>query len=363
MQKKQKAIFATVTASAFAVSGFQGSAALASDPVADCSFAPGAIAVDDNVCQVSFTESPSGSWAVPNGVSAVDALLVGGGGGGGSAYDSTTGGGAGEVRVDHIDLTSITALDIVVGTGGAPDVGGAPSRITEGSSLWEAVGGEPGQSGDFLNVGGQPVLSDFNADLYRGGNSGNGFAGGHGDVVSNWSGNMWALTVGGGGAGASEDGGTAYDTRSGDGDVTPGNGGNGVTPTTGLFANNVDQFGGGGGGGVNADLGPALAGPYGVGGLGGGGNGSDGTNDGQDAIANTGGGGGGAGLSNFGSGFESHTAAGRGASGYIAIRFEGLAAKKLAATGSDSNLWATSAASLLALGGVLMAATRRTRKN
>ncbi|MEO0048768.1 MAG: hypothetical protein RL556_100 [Actinomycetota bacterium] len=363
MQKRNKAIFATVTASAFAVSGFQGSAALASDPTVDCSFAPGAIAVDDNVCQVSFTETPSGSWSVPNGVSAVDVLLVGGGGGGGSAYYSTTGGGAGEVRVHHIDLTSITALDVVVGNGGEQDQSGAPSRVTEGSSLWEAVGGEPGQSGDFLSFGGQPVLSDFNADIYRGGSSGNGFAGGHADVVSNWNGNMWALTVGGGGAGASEDGGTALDTRSSDGDVTPGNGGAGLTPTGGLFANNVDQFGGGGGGGVNADLGVALVGPYGVGGLGGGGNGSDGTNDGQDAVANTGGGGGGAGLSNFGSGFETRTAAGRGASGYVSIRFEGLAAKKLAATGSDSNLLANSAAALLAIGGVLLARTRRTRKN
>jgi hypothetical protein len=81
----------------------------------------------------------SGSWVAPEGVTAVDWLVVAGGGGGGAAYAG--GGGAGGFRTGTgLSVTAGTTYTVTVGAGGTGSPGAerssmlAPIAIT--SECW-----------------------------------------------------------------------------------------------------------------------------------------------------------------------------------------------------------------------------------
>lgn len=67
---------------------------------------------------LTFTDTGSCTWTVPNGVNELDILVVGGGGGGGS--DGGGGGGGGGVRYDSaVAVSDGTEVSLTVGAGGA----------------------------------------------------------------------------------------------------------------------------------------------------------------------------------------------------------------------------------------------------
>ena len=132
-------------------------------------------------------------WQRPTGITTIKVYVTGGGGGGmGQANGTKQSGAAGGTAIMIIDVTSITAIDFTVGSGGAGGVyGGSPENGTQGVTssfgthcsasggggayLWAAALGGVGIDGD-LNLHGQG--SYFNTQANSTCAGGNSFWGG-----------------------------------------------------------------------------------------------------------------------------------------------------------------------------------------
>ena len=276
-----------------------------------------------SICEKVVTASSTVS--VPEGVSSMDAVVVGGGGGGGGsagrnvpgawAYGAGGGGGGGQVSY-CADLSVSGSLSVTVGGGGS---GGSGSHDVTGT-VQGSSGGDGGSSsaGSCSAAGGSGgtggVLNSSSVTGFGvGGSSGNGNAGGTsvGNTIT------CVPDVGetcrstgngsGGGGGASATGGTGFNG-------TAGNGGAGSTPSSGLFAGASTTYGGGGGG--------ASGYSNGSGGSGGGGSGGQTSSPEREptsGTANTGGGGGGA-INWFNK--NDAPSGGSGGSGIVVLRFD-----------------------------------------
>jgi len=181
----------------------------------------------------------SGPFTLPSFVTTTTAQLLvvgGGGGGGGPAVSGGVGGGGGGGGVINSSTFSITTTSFVIqiGAGGATNVVGQSSTVTNGLTVLTALGGGPG--GAPLNgSGGNGSSGGGGSGSGTGGTgiSGQGFAGGAGGSQT---------TYGGAGGGS---GGVGDTANSG----AAGRGGTGtITRITGVPL----YFGGGGGGGANA---------------------------------------------------------------------------------------------------------------
>ena len=232
--------------------------------------------------------SGSGNWAVPAGVSKVNAFLVGGGGGGSGSIGGG-GGAAGLLDEENFSVTPESNVAYVVGAGGSGgpvDTAGSDGSNTTfgtltalGGGAGARAGGNDGGSGGGAGLrnqsGGSATDTDPPNAVYQGHDGGDSAAGAV--AVNN--------TAGGGGGGAGEAGANAVSSSN-----TAGDGGDGLdySDKFGTSVGDNGWFAGGGGGGSRADGSNTVAGS---GGMGGGGDGSVG-DAGQNAIANTGGGGG-----------------------------------------------------------------------
>lgn len=266
----------------------------------------------DFVCQIVLTSDDS-AWSPPSGITSVDVVMVGGGGGGSGAGGITpstvsgyknysvsgNGGGGGEVVYEG-GWTAFPVA-VVVGTGGvlgsgigAGSAGGDGGRTTFGSAGPNT--GANGGKGGVQSPGTQPADGTVTAN--QGGASGSAELGGDryaGDESVTASTSQPNLAdAGGGGGGAGGPGGSArQETNAGnDPYAQPGDGGAGVTITSGLFAVATFGAGGGGGGGEAQTSNPAVAAQDGGGaqrdgvdGLGGGGAGQSSGDDGSNGIA------------------------------------------------------------------------------
>ena len=227
---------------------------------------------------VQFTSTGYCDWTVPNGVTSVDAFVVGAGGGGGS--DGGVGGGGGAtLRLDAMAATAGRRMTILVGSGGTGGVwGGASSTAGGQSAVWNtagvsntANGGSGGPSGPSSSGG-------------AGGTSTLGFAGGAGGTSSTADGN---------------------------------GGGNGKTGTINYFTGTGVEYGGGGGGGIYNNGTYTIAARTGSSGGGNGCAANGGTNTvGSAGTANRGGGGGSGCAGNAG-----RTVGGVGGSGIVILRY------------------------------------------
>lgn len=267
-----------------------------------------------DVCELTFTSSSAVTWTVPDGVTSVDALLVGGGGAGGMAVtsgdggtDNGSGGGGGGGDVTLVTGKNVTkgdSLQVVAGAGGA----GRDTSNTQGNGLpgsATSLGSDSAAGG----LGGEGAIGKGP----EGGASGSGNRGGYESYVPSTRFGTTAATGGGGGGDTT----VGTDGRNGTGDLSGGDGGAGGTPTGGLFAGNTLSYGGGGGGGAVANL-TSGKGADGGGGGGGGLKVSGAMPKGADGTAQTGGGGGGGGM-NFAAGGAGLP--GAGGSGVVRIRF------------------------------------------
>ena len=224
----------------------------------------------------------SGTFFVPEGVTAVDVLVVAGGGCGGPR-DGTGGGGAGGlVYVESYPVTPGTSVPVIVGAGGRWGVG--------------EISGNGGDSsfGSIVAIGGGRGGSHERGPAASGGSGGGGgsyessvIEGGSGTPgQGNDGGDAKPTHTGGGGGGAGAAGSTPPSSSIG------GDGGAGLDFSAIFGADVGDEgwFAGGGGGGAYT----GTAG--GVGGKGGGGDGTHITStSGMSGLPNTGGGGGGCG--------------------------------------------------------------------
>ena len=232
------------------------------------------------------------SWIPPTWAHAIDVLVVGGGGGGGQSvndFHPAGGGGGGHVIMqDNLPIPQSVAVTIVVGSGGNPGENGV-------ASSFDTIVANPGQRGERFN-------NTTDSNSRRGGNSGSGMIGARSDVDVNGN------RVGGGGAGDTENGQTAFMDG---GAVVGARGGNGRASS--IFGYTA-MFGGGGGGGVRS-------GTPGQPGLGGGGTGGRETDiQATDGEPHTGGGGGGSFNSLQGSSQPTGALGGRGGSGIVVVR-------------------------------------------
>ncbi|CAN2208989.1 Concanavalin A-like lectin/glucanases superfamily [Candidatus Nanopelagicaceae bacterium] len=253
-------------------------------------------------------------WLVPNGVSAIDYLLVGGGGGGGGSTNSNAlgggGGGSGGAATSAtgVSVSAGAVINTIIGIGGAGGAAGASGTagtdtiLRLSGSAYVATGGAGGIAGGVANT---------QVDLSGDGGGNGTYAGG----TSNWDG-------GGGGAGAGAAGSSGIDLPNQGG--TGGAGGSGVQSAISSNASQWYGSGGGGGGTATTNVVPVsqtdgfggAGGNSGVGGAGG----IISSTRGQatDGAADTGSGGGGAGwvynavISRSG---------GNGANGIIFIKF------------------------------------------
>ena len=252
--------------------------------------------VGDDYVHVYDSHSKDLTFVPPEGVSAVELLLVGGGGAGGHTHG---GGGAGG---------SVTALDAVAVEPGAEYA----IEIGAGGIASAAVGTASTAGGATVLRQGETVVAQA-----TGGNAGGNNTTCNGGDNANFMGGVKNTNVnsGGGGAGAGQVGGAA----SNDSPPSGGTGGNGFTSS---ITGTAVIYGGGGGGGTGAQ--GTLTNPSspGAGGLGGGGKGGGGNvaveadaapTAGQDGL---GGGGGGGAVS-----IAAYLAGCNGGSGFAAIRY------------------------------------------
>ena len=322
---------------------------------------------DPLVCEAKFIADDT--WTVPDGVTSVEAFLVGGGGGGSAfnldpssapnvppAYFGGGGGAGGDVVVTQVSsLVPASLVQVDVGAGGA---GGAPTstegfggngsetKLTQNSStLARAPGGRAAFNGNYeicsffgcsiFNQGGN---GGFSRIIDSQGNEDNNFAGGPGGANATLGG------AGGGGAGTGGNGTAATQASTPTAGEFPngGSGGAGSTVslaslTGSLFTDDTTGFGGGGGGGgiVGRDNTTPTLLTSGTGG-----SGTDGGGDGggagpsalvnvSSAVTNSGGGGGGGGVFAPTATLGDFTAGngGRGTDGIVRIRFLAPAAQ------------------------------------
>jgi hypothetical protein len=106
-----------------------------------------------------FTATGSSTWTKPNGITRVRVYVTGGGGPGGKIDndDMANGGGAGATAIKLIDVTSISSVNVTVGSGGVADNSPAPgTSIRGGTSSFgthcSATGGD--RSGGSWGIGG-----------------------------------------------------------------------------------------------------------------------------------------------------------------------------------------------------------------
>jgi len=268
--------------------------------------------------------SANGGYKIPDGITTVNALIVGAGGGGG--MDGGAGGGGGGTYENSVAVTPASNIDIDVGAGGPAGAGYTPAPVCNTSWSSTAVGcaggdgttsrlgsisvGGGGGGGGIENSG-DDAPTGFTVRGNGGGvggqnsKTGTGTAGGgtyRGGNVSDNSLN----TSGSGGGGASANG------ADGSGN-TAGNGGAGYTATI-----NSLIYGAGGGGGTFGGSGNALGGGVSNSGAGNGANGSSPYVNPTIPLPNRGGGGGGGGN---GGGGVANAYGSPGGSGVVILKF------------------------------------------
>ncbi len=261
-----------------------------------------------------FLSTGTFTFTPPACLYTVDVLIVDGGGAGGGGTYGGGGGGAGGGVSEIFSLSIGTSpISVVVGSGAVWNSGqnGAFSAFgaytasgggnTSGGGGWytDGVGGHAGYDG--WNGGGGEAGYDT-GDYIAGGTGLSGFDGGA--AVQNCA----SYSMGGGGAGAGESGGSALCLNPNYWDTYSGYGGNGV-PTT-ISSGTIAWMGGGGGPGGASWAGNCSS-RSNAGGAGGGGNGAGCGLTTTSGLANTGGGGGG----------SSAAAPGAGGSGKVSIRY------------------------------------------
>jgi len=254
----------------------------------------------------SYTSVGTTSFTIPNGVTKIQALVVGGGGGTGHGFYHNGGaGGGGVVYSSGYPVVEGNSYTIEVGDGGA-------RGITSGSTFDRGGNGGDSRFGLLVAKGGGAGGTWENAPGVDGGSGGGGAANGNSPSwvrgVSNQQSFANATSYGNNGgnganSGAAGGGGGAGGPGANASGTTPGNGGPGQAFS--ITGSTVYYGGGGGGSNTNAALG-------GLGGIGGGGNGSNG--QGQDGVNGLGGGAGGFERNYNGPG-------GKGGSGVVIIRY------------------------------------------
>ena len=230
------------------------------------------ITVNRVFTQTSFTSS--GTFAVPSGVTSLDAVLVVAGGGSGGGDNGGGGGGGGTIFMPAVPVSPGGTIAITVGDGASPNPGGEP------------LAGLAGQDSVF---GASPSPGTTNPLTAKGGGKGGGGAPGE------RPGGIGGSGGGGSGAQSSPGGPGSQPTQSGDsgayGFGNNGGTGNFTAPGT---------YGGGGGGGAGAvgtnGNGPGTPTAGGAGGVGKAYTIADGTSP----VFYAGGGGGGAHIHNAG---------------------------------------------------------------
>ncbi|MCX6513349.1 MAG: Ig-like domain-containing protein, partial [Actinobacteria bacterium] len=272
-----------------------------------------------------FTSTPvGGTWRVPQGVTAIDLLVVGGGGGGGGRHRGG-GGGGGYADITGYAVSPGTNYSVTVGTGGSGSPAGSGGDGTVGNSSSFLLSGNGitanGGAGSNYTTGGASGTATrtgpTNGTVVAMTTS--SIAGGTGRVndCGSWD---WC---GGGGGGASLEGSNAVSTG--------GAGGSGRTST--ITGTSVTYAGGGGGSSGESDSNTPSNGATagGSGGSGGGGAGRSATptiscttaTAGDPGTAELGGGGGAGGYCNrAANGTALFTAAGgAGGSGIVVVRY------------------------------------------
>lgn len=175
--------------------------------------------------QQTYT-SGSGNFIVPNGVTAINWLLIGGGGGGCSAGGGGAGGGGGSRSRTNYGVTPGASIFYSIGAGGAADSNGGDSEfdgLTAGGGQGSsgATGGAGG-TGDYTGGNGGDVVEGVG-----GGGSGSGGRSANGNNGSD--GGAGGSAVSEGGAGGAGDSGSGP----GNGSAPGGGGGGSATMTTG----------------------------------------------------------------------------------------------------------------------------------
>lgn len=287
--------------------------------------------VDASYCEVRFTSG--GTWTVPAGITAIDAMVVGAGGGGGGGagggdlYSAAPdveaggggGGGAGEVvYVEDRPVSAGDTLTITIGTGGSGGVG--TTRSVNDPIDNDVDRGDPG------DPGGQSSLELADGTLTASGGTG-GEGGGRATLAGATDASAAAANQGG-------EGGLGRGTASGGGGgrvgATAAAGGPLVDST--VLATSAGrpfadparavEVAGGGGGGLGA--GSAL-GASGSGASGGDGGRREG-DDGGDAVVAGHGGGGGAGNTNRAADPSTGGTGGAGSAGLVVLRYPAFTA-------------------------------------
>ena len=165
------------------------------------------------ICETIF--DASGTFTVPNGVTKVDAFLLGGGGAGGSGNTDAEaailagGGGAGGSQAIYKDVAVSGTVSVTVGAGGAGSDGtangvdgpnGGTTEFGTGGTI-VALGGDGGKAGTTAVVGaGGSSHTNPGADA-----TSEAFSGAAGAAFADWDINHW-FTAGGGGAGSASAG-------------------------------------------------------------------------------------------------------------------------------------------------------------
>ena len=253
----------------------------------------------------------------------ISVVAIGGGGAGGSAwwtnspanltpaqiaaglmgsYEGYAGGGGagGNVNISNLTATGFNLANytVRVGGGGTPAPVGPSGVATAGGATWfagtsniVATGGAAGETSESLGAGGSD--GGANSPYLKGNEATRTYSN-----IDNTR--TWIERTGGGGAGATANGGNAtISTGSNGANANDGSGGIGGAGRSFTITGNVITAGGGGGGGtINNTNNPSL------GGTGGGGNGAEpGTNatGGASGLGGGGGGGGGGAFSISGS--------------------------------------------------------------
>jgi hypothetical protein len=119
------------------------------------------------------------SWTVPAGVTYVNATLVGGGGGGGTSIRAFSG----QVITTNVATTPGNTVAYAIGAGGYFTTKGGSTTFTGATT---AIGGDPGQNGNFYDTGyaANPGIGAENGGRAGAiGGGGQGSYGGDGQIV------------------------------------------------------------------------------------------------------------------------------------------------------------------------------------
>jgi len=111
-----------------------------------------------------FTTAGSTTWTRPSGIKKIYVYVIGAGGGGLSG-NGGTGGGGGGCAIKTIDVTSISSIAAVVGSGGAIDSAGSSSTFANpAGTITAGGGGAPSKPGGYSQggTGGTATGGDLN---------------------------------------------------------------------------------------------------------------------------------------------------------------------------------------------------------